>query len=44
MGLVFILPVIFIHDGVMLFLALPMGVLFFAMGVFAVRRARNLPK
>jgi VIT1/CCC1 family predicted Fe2+/Mn2+ transporter len=43
-GLIFITPVIFIHDGVMLFLALPLGLVVFTMGILAIRRARTLPK
>jgi hypothetical protein len=44
MGLIFLIPSVYVHDGVMLVLGLPFGMIIFVMGVLAFRRARALPK
>jgi hypothetical protein len=44
MGLLFIVPSIFDHEAVLLFLALPFGLIICFMGIIAIRRARALPK
>jgi hypothetical protein len=44
LGLIFLIPAIYIHDGVMLFLALPFGLIILIMGLLAFKRASRLPK
>jgi hypothetical protein len=44
MGLIFIIPAIYIHDAITLCLGLPFGIIVCTLGLLAIRRARNLPK